>query len=279
MRLVIAFLALLVAGAAWGAVSYQSYTLQPGDTIEGVAARFHLSPQALRQFNALADGASLSAGQALAIPSSPAASRPTQAAGLPSGWLGVVVASRAEVRRQPGSGMLLAYLRKGQQVMVVTEKGNHYGLMMIDGSVGWAAKRRLRLERVELFARLPSRAQASSQGVVREAFRYYGVPYRYGGNAPGPLDCSALVQVTFAASGIRLPRTAAEQSQVGLPVPAEQLQPGDRLYFAGKNGAINHTGIYIGAGQFIHASSLREAVAVDYLASPTFWRRFVGARR
>ncbi|MGQ9728401.1 MAG: C40 family peptidase, partial [Candidatus Fervidibacter sp.] len=93
------------------------------------------------------------------------------------------------------------------------------------------------------------------------------------------LDCSAFVQRVFAARGIKLPRTSAKQAEVGIPVPVSQLQPGDRLYFAVKGNRIDHCGIYIGNGLFIHASGRHNAVVISSLYEPLYARSLVTIRR
>jgi cell wall-associated NlpC family hydrolase len=64
-----------------------------------------------------------------------------------------------------------------------------------------------------------------------------------------------------------------------VPLDITQLQPGDRLYFAVKRATIDHTGIYIGGGRFIHASMSRGKVAVDSLSKPLYGKNLVAVRR
>lgn len=104
--------------------------------------------------------------------------------------------------------------------------------------------------------------------VVREATRYIGTPYVWGGNSlTSGVDCSGYVQQLYRMIGVNLPRTAQEQSVVGALVPTLQdLQPGDRIYFTdGDRQRVTHCGIYIGNGQFIHSSRGRGGVAIDPL--------------
>jgi cell wall-associated NlpC family hydrolase len=76
-----------------------------------------------------------------------------------------------------------------------------------------------------------------------------------------------------------LPRTAAEQARIGIPVSFADLRPGDRLYFAIRGGRIDHCGIYIGNGLFIHASGRHDAVVISSLSEPLYARRLVAIRR
>ena len=81
----------------------------------------------------------------------------------------------------------------------------------------------------------------------------------------------------FASCGFPLPRTAAEQVGMGLPITPDQLQPGDRIYFG--HGSITHTGLYIGNGYFIHASSAHHRVVISQLSESLYTHLYACARR
>ena len=65
--------------------------------------------------------------------------------------------------------------------------------------------------------------------------RFAGAPYQWGGVTPWGVDCSGLVQTTFAARGVLLPRDAALQVEHGVPVAVEDIRPGDLLFFRGES--------------------------------------------
>lgn len=127
--------------------------------------------------------------------------------------------------------------------------------------------------------------RGSSDARVRmaaEAMSLEGTtPYKWGGNELGSgIDCSGFVKKMYGAIGYSLPRTAAEQANVGIPITRyEDLQPGDRLYFwDAKKGKIGHTGLYVGGGYFTHSSSGHHGIARDFLSDR--WRRIcIAARR
>ncbi len=132
-------------------------------------------------------------------------------------------------------------------------------------------------------ATTPASAQAlraaPAPAVVVEVVRtFIGLPYRLGGESGSGIDCSALVQRTFRAVGLELPRTAAKQFRRGCAVAREELMAGDLVFFHGRKlREISHVGIYIGGGRFIHAA--RQGVVVASLQAAHWARRFAGARR
>ncbi len=83
-----------------------------------------------------------------------------------------------------------------------------------------------------------------------------GAPYRYGKTGPDSFDCSGFVYYVFNRMKIPLPRTAILQSQTGPKLTYKELRPGDLLFFdTFDRGHIVHSGIYLGEGRFIHATS------------------------
>ena len=108
-----------------------------------------------------------------------------------------------------------------------------------------------------------------------------GVDYKYGGasHVTG-FDCSGLVVHVFREGyGMNLPRNAQGQSQVGRPVSAEELQPGDLVFYNTLNRPFSHVGIYLGEGKFIHAPKTGSAVRIESMKSAYWSKRWNGARR
>ncbi len=87
------------------------------------------------------------------------------------------------------------------------------------------------------------------------------------------------MQYSFAQVGIHLPRVAADQFEVGVPVARSDLRPGDAVFFADPNGYVHHVGLYIGNGEFINAPRTGEDVKIDSLSEPYFAQQYAGARR
>ena len=102
--------------------------------------------------------------------------------------------------------------------------------------------------------------------LVQEARTWLGVPYRYGGNDRGGVDCSGLTCRVFdRGAGIKLPRTSQQQKDYCRRVERGSLQPGDLVFFVNRKGGrrVNHVGLYVGDGRMIHASSSRGVMESD----------------
>jgi cell wall-associated NlpC family hydrolase len=115
--------------------------------------------------------------------------------------------------------------------------------------------------------------------VARTAIQYIGTPYRYGGDSPRGFDCSGLVLYSHERVGLNVPRTAAAQSEAAKPVPIDELRPGDLVFFRVDGREVDHVGIYLGAGRFVHAPRTGRAVTSANLGDPYYVKRFYGAGR
>jgi len=114
--------------------------------------------------------------------------------------------------------------------------------------------------------------------LISSALDYIGASYKYGGNQPASIDCSAFVKRVFSQVNIPLPRTSREQYELGVEVPIDKLEVGDLLFFKRKK-RIGHVGIYIGDNMFIHAASKGKGVIISSIDSPYFKKSFIGAKR
>jgi len=284
-----------------GTVIYEVYRVGAGETLEDIAAKYGVSVEELRAVNRWLVG-EVQENQFLTVPvkrrevvdrrvgtNVSRRRRVWQSkegqAGIGArgdvyrvGRLGVVRAEGVPIVRHPGGKEIVYRCERGMELVIVGERGEWLGVMMVDGSQCWIRKSAVRVSGIELVAGIGQR-EGGRREVVREALSYLGTPYKYGGEGRGGIDCSALIQRAFKAVGIKLPRTAGEQYKVGRIVRWGELKSGDRLYFASKGGGIDHAGIYIGGGKFVHASGRHGAVVVSDLRDPYYWGIFVGAKR
>lgn len=122
----------------------------------------------------------------------------------------------------------------------------------------------------------------SSMGsqIVSYAKQFLGVPYVYGGNGPSCFDCSGFTSYVYRHFGYTLNRTASTQLSNGVAVSKSQLQPGDLVFFRYNTSyPASHVGIYIGNGQFIHASTNKYMVQIDQLTTGHYANVYIAARR
>ena len=116
--------------------------------------------------------------------------------------------------------------------------------------------------------------------VLQRAFSLLGTPYRWGGSSPeSGFDCSGLVGYVFRTIGIDLPRVSRAMADEGTKVASrDALAEGDLAFF-GKRGHIDHVGIYIGEGKFLHAPRTGRDVTVSSLTSGYWAQKYLEARR
>lgn len=116
------------------------------------------------------------------------------------------------------------------------------------------------------------------QAALAAAESLEGHPYQWGGTGPRAYDCSGMTGAAYAAVGIALPRTAAQQYLAGPHVPLDQLAPGDLLFWAqdpADPATIEHVAIYAGDGQMVSANHTGDVVRLQ----PVWWNGYAGATR
>ena len=125
-------------------------------------------------------------------------------------------------------------------------------------------------------------ASNSSMGqqIVDYAKQFLGVPYVYGGNGPNSFDCPGFTSYIYRHFGYTLNRTASTQLSNGVAVSKSELQPGDLVFFRYNTSyPASHVGIYIGNGQFIHASTNKYQVQIDQLLTGHYANVYIAGRR
>ncbi|MEH7419103.1 C40 family peptidase, partial [Neobacillus drentensis] len=124
-------------------------------------------------------------------------------------------------------------------------------------------------------AQKPAAASTSVvEGVIAEAKKYIGSPYKWAGNTPAGFDCSGFTVYVFNKVGISLPRTAATQWDAATPVSSPRV--GDLVFFETYKVGPSHVGIYLGDNKFISAAST--GVTISDMTSSYWKTRYLGAK-
>ncbi|MFA5620092.1 MAG: C40 family peptidase [Weeksellaceae bacterium] len=118
--------------------------------------------------------------------------------------------------------------------------------------------------------------------VLKEAYRFVGTPYRYGGTTNKGMDCSGLVINAYDVVGINMPRISKDQAKEGKEIKLKDVREGDLVFFNTSGSGISHVGIVDkvknGEIYFIHAST-SQGVIVSTLENEYWKKRFVKATR
>ncbi len=191
---------------------------------------------------------------------------------------GIVTASLLNLRQQPNtSSAILAQIPNGR-TMSVESISSGWGKVTYNGIAGYVSAQYINIMQGEM----PSRSDAvtsKGQAVVELAKQYLGTPYVYGGSSPGGFDCSGFVYFIYKQMGVTLNRVAADQMTNGTWVAANNLQPGDIVGFANRNGYVNHVGIYAGNGMMIHSPQTGDVVKYESIVTGNYSLRLVCGRR
>jgi uncharacterized protein YgiM (DUF1202 family) len=175
---------------------------------------------------------------------------------------------------------IIAQLPQGTTVQVLG-RNDKWSFIEYSGQQGWMYSQYLNPN----FKGAPKAIYGKSIGdrLIKRARAMEGTPYVWGGESDGGVDCSGLIYKVLLDEGAdasSLPRRASTQmAGLGQAVDKEDLEPGDLVFFTTYKAGASHVGIYIGDGDFIHASSAQSKVTVSNLSEGYYKERFVGARR
>lgn len=118
--------------------------------------------------------------------------------------------------------------------------------------------------------------------VVRVTLDYLNIPYLWGGEHPGTgMDCSGFVQLVYRRAGLGLPRVARDQFLATSKLAPTSVLPGDLVFFSMKrpgSSRVDHVGIYVGRGHFIHAS-VTNGIHIEAITNPYYLSRLVAIRK
>lgn len=193
---------------------------------------------------------------------------------------GIISGDIVNVRKGPGlNETVICKLTQDTKVTALSRSGDWYRIETSGGTIGWVYSDFLTIRNDTVASRgtaptavkaaqtdEPSETSDIRSKIVATAKKYLGTKYVYGGNGPSSFDCSGYVKYVMGIYGITLNRVAADQAKQGIYVKKSDLKPADLVFFnTNRSAGIDHVGMYIGNGQFIHASSgsARKVVITD----------------
>lgn len=209
---------------------------------------------------------------------------------------GLINADSVNMRETPSTtAKILMQLAKETKINVVGIQGDWYKITY-NNSNGWVFGKYITLRKASVSRGDTSSPSAAADGksentdvkdirqqIVEYAKKFLGVRYVYGSSSPSGFDCSGFVLYVFKHFDINLERTSSSQADNGVKISRDDLKPGDLLFFDTNGGlnAVNHVGIYIGGGSFIHASSGggTKCVTISDMTEGFYNRSYMRSRR
>jgi cell wall-associated NlpC family hydrolase len=212
---------------------------------------------------------------------------------------GTISANNVNLRKEPNtSATIVLKVNKSLKLTYYQVSGDWYRVKLSNGTFGWVRKdffstrtstssRSSSANSNDLdnssFSDSNSKSTDLAQKIVAYSKKFLGVKYVYGAMSPSAFDCSGFTTYVFKHFGIKLARSSHAQGASGKKISKSELRAGDLVFFdtnGGKN-RIEHVGLYIGAGKFIHASSGRSnrRVVITSINDKFYRSSYMGARR
>ena len=197
-----------------------------------------------------------------------------------------IAVSGARVYKSASTSSASASISKGTDVYVISVSGS-WAKIERSGNTGYVKKNVLELyyepETTTTSTTTSSSSSSKADTVISAAKSRVGCEYVYGKSGPSSFDCAGLVYYAYRQVGITLARSAYRQGYgKGTKVSYSELEPGDIVCFNTNetdSDLVDHTGIYLGSGRFVHASSAGGKVMISSLSSGYYKRVFSWGRR
>lgn len=128
------------------------------------------------------------------------------------------------------------------------------------------------------------KVSGSVKDILKDAEKYIGTPYKFGGNTSSGFDCSGFTVKVFEENDLKLPRRSSDQAESGKKIDIREVKPGDLLFFATAGGSrVSHVGIVHDIGndgeiKFIHASTSK-GVIISSLNEKYWNKAYLHAQR
>ena len=187
-------------------------------------------------------------------------------------YVATITSESVNINRNMDSEEVLMTARTGNTYEVLEDLGNGWMKVRVNDTEGYlpvSGNATVKQVTEDEIAEVQQDALESSnsykrQQVVDYALQFVGGRYKYGGSDPRTgVDCSGFTRYVLQNSaGIGMNRSSGGQASQGVAIGADQMQPGDLLFYGSGRG-INHVAMYIGNGQIVHASTERTGITIS----------------
>jgi len=266
------------------AVTTTKYTIKNGETLYTIAHKHHTTIEEVRKANKLKKGEILKPGRALTVPlNTYFPNKKSKKTKMVKNGKKVKIVKKSKKTKIVRKNKKLRHPRK-------TNKSLRMALTKHTTPLKERTKirnnNRITIDDIFFKVLHPFGMGSSSNkraNIIKLAKTKLGKRYVWGAvGKGGTFDCSGFTNYVYKKNGIRIPRTSFNQSKYGAYVSRNNLQKGDLIFFDTSKrhkGYVNHVGIYLGNGKFIHASSAKKKVVITSLKKKFYSQCYVGARR
>ena len=172
-------------------------------------------------------------------------------------------------------------LLEADRTLTVTSTFEDYYCIDYNGGAGYIAMENVSIPEYAALVEKGLPGGRLADEIIAYAMEFLGVRYRSGSMDPNKgFDCSGFVSYVMKRFGINLHRSSSDMARNGVEISKNELEKGDLLFYATAGGRkISHVGLYIGDGQFIHATVPGKGIEIDSIHKSYYVSRFIKATR
>jgi len=241
-----------------------NHSIKKGDTLSSIARKHHTTIVKVRSINGLKKNERLKIGRVLKIPTKTYKVTATK------------LAKKNNTKKKKIK--VAKHTKKSNRKLVASL--SKLETIPLDKNKVVASKKSTSFSFSDIFSSSSSKKSAKITAIAKKKL---GRRYVWGATGKkNTFDCSGFTKYVYSKNGISIPRTSINQSKYGKYVSRKNLKKGDLVFFdtsKRRKGYVNHVGIYLGNGKFIHASSAKKKVVITSLNKKFYSQRYKGARR
>jgi cell wall-associated NlpC family hydrolase len=262
----------ITAVTASAATKVVKHKIKSGETLYAIAHKHHSTIEEVRKLNSIKRGETLKVGRVVKVPANTY---------LPNKKKKVVktkkVKHKIKIVKSVRKNKILQRALKKHAKPLASKRVKRRHTVTVDDIFFKSAQ-----PNIMAFNGFGFGSAKKGKKIINDAKKKLGRRYVWGATGKrDTYDCSGFTSYVYKKNGINIPRTSINQSKFGKFVTRSNLKKGDLIFFdtsKRRKGYVNHVGIYMGDGKFIHASSAKKRVVVSKLAS-FYANRYKGARR